>query len=128
MLAKQTPATRPLLPPSPQPPPTQLAQLTPILCTLPPWPQGGQFLRAVAERCQHLGPRMHTLVTMGGQHQGVANVPGCWEPEGGGAPSASFYCRVMQARWALCGCRRLGAGAGWMAAGAATGRCRRRAS
>lgn len=101
--------------------------------------QGGQFLRAVAERCQHLGPRMHTLVTMGAlqglgtgsgdsnvapssvraavcqgckrslstaayscaagaQHQGVANVPGCWEPEGGGAPSSSFYCRMMQAR------------------------------
>lgn len=59
-------------------------------------PQGGQFMRAVAERCQHVGPKMHTLVTMGAQHQGVANVPGCWEPGGGGAPSASFYCRTMQ--------------------------------
>ncbi|KAI7840948.1 hypothetical protein COHA_005378 [Chlorella ohadii] len=58
--------------------------------------QGGQFMRAVAERCQHVGPKMHTLVTMGAQHQGVANVPGCWEPGGGGAPSASFYCRTMQ--------------------------------
>ncbi|PRW45157.1 Palmitoyl- thioesterase 1 [Chlorella sorokiniana] len=58
--------------------------------------QGGQFLRAVAERCQHMGPLMHTLVTMGAQHQGVANVPGCWEPGGGSAPSASFYCRMMQ--------------------------------
>ncbi|EFJ40725.1 hypothetical protein VOLCADRAFT_84379 [Volvox carteri f. nagariensis] len=40
--------------------------------------QGGQFLRAVAERCQHTGgPLMRTLVTMGAQHQGVMNVPGC---------------------------------------------------
>lgn len=40
--------------------------------------QGGQFLRAVAERCQHTGgPRMSTLVTMGAQHQGIMNVPGC---------------------------------------------------
>ncbi|PNH12249.1 Palmitoyl-protein thioesterase 1, partial [Tetrabaena socialis] len=40
--------------------------------------QGGQFLRAVAQRCQHTGgPRMRTLVTLGGQHQGVSNVPGC---------------------------------------------------
>ncbi len=31
---------------------------------------GGQFLRGVVQRCQHLGPRMHTLVTMGAQHQG----------------------------------------------------------
>jgi palmitoyl-protein thioesterase len=42
--------------------------------------QGGQFLRAVAQRCQHLGPgggwRMHTLVTMGSQHQGIMDVPG----------------------------------------------------
>eukprot|EP00198_Chlamydomonas_reinhardtii_P009607 XP_001698944.1 predicted protein [Chlamydomonas reinhardtii] len=39
--------------------------------------QGGQFLRAVAERCQHTGPRMHTLITLGAQHQGVMNAPGC---------------------------------------------------
>ncbi|KXZ55785.1 hypothetical protein GPECTOR_2g1335 [Gonium pectorale] len=39
--------------------------------------QGGQFLRAVAQRCQHTGPRMRTLVTLGAQHQGVMNVPGC---------------------------------------------------
>ena len=34
---------------------------------------GGQFMRAVVERCQGTEangrPRMHTLVTMGGQHQ-----------------------------------------------------------
>eukprot|EP00803_Ostreobium_quekettii_P007549 evm.model.scf_2008.3 EVM.evm.TU.scf_2008.3 scf_2008:13741-17931(-) len=50
--------------------------------------QGGQFLRAVVEYCQHNGPKMHVLVTMGGQHQGVANVPGC-EKE-------SAWCWLMQ--------------------------------
>ena len=40
------------------------------LLSLCPASQGGQFLRAVAERCQHLGPRMHTLVTMGAQRGG----------------------------------------------------------
>ena len=38
-------------------------------------PAGGQFLRAVAQRCRHAGPPMRTLVTMGGQHQGVYNLP-----------------------------------------------------
>ena len=33
--------------------------------------------QAVVERCQHLGPKVHTLITMGSQHQGVANIPGC---------------------------------------------------
>ena len=32
---------------------------------------GGLFLRAVAERCQHTGPKMRTLVTLGSPHQGV---------------------------------------------------------
>lgn len=39
--------------------------------------QGGQFLRAVVERCQHTGPKMRVLVTMGAQHEGISNVPGC---------------------------------------------------
>ncbi|CAD7696417.1 unnamed protein product [Ostreobium quekettii] len=39
--------------------------------------QGGQFLRAVLQRCQHTGPRMHKLVTLGSQHEGVQNMPGC---------------------------------------------------
>ncbi|PSC70395.1 palmitoyl-thioesterase 1 [Micractinium conductrix] len=56
--------------------------------------QGGQFMRAVVQRCQHLGPRAHTLVTMGAQHQGVMSVPGCPEPassggDGGGNGSTS---------------------------------------
>ena len=32
---------------------------------------GGLFLRAVAETCQHTGPQMKTLVTLGSPHQGI---------------------------------------------------------
>lgn len=40
--------------------------------------QGGQFLRALVERCQHkAGPKAATLVTLGAQHMGVQNAPGC---------------------------------------------------
>lgn len=56
---------------------------------------GGQFLRAVAQRCQGRGyPRMGVLVTMGGQHQGVMNVPECWNPSFNMTPSA--LCAAMQ--------------------------------
>ncbi|EFN56412.1 hypothetical protein CHLNCDRAFT_35163 [Chlorella variabilis] len=55
--------------------------------------QGGQFLRAVAQRCQHLGPSMHSLVTVGAQHQGVMAVPGCLQ---GGDANSTLYCRIMQ--------------------------------
>ncbi|XP_001977411.2 palmitoyl-protein thioesterase 1 isoform X1 [Drosophila erecta] len=37
--------------------------------------QGGQFLRAVAERCPN--PPMRTLITLGGQHQGIFGLPMC---------------------------------------------------
>ncbi|XP_071531238.1 palmitoyl-protein thioesterase 1 isoform X2 [Panulirus ornatus] len=37
--------------------------------------QGGQFLRAVAERCPE--PVMHNLITFGGQHQGIFGLPSC---------------------------------------------------
>jgi len=37
--------------------------------------QGGQFLRAYVERCNN--PPVYNLVTMGGQHQGVADIPTC---------------------------------------------------
>lgn len=37
--------------------------------------QGGQFLRAVAQRCPN--PPMVNLVTFGGQHQGVYGLPRC---------------------------------------------------
>uniref|UniRef100_UPI00398E7562 palmitoyl-protein thioesterase 1 n=1 Tax=Pristiophorus japonicus TaxID=55135 RepID=UPI00398E7562 len=37
--------------------------------------QGGQFLRAVAQRCP--SPAMVNLITFGGQHQGVYGLPHC---------------------------------------------------
>ncbi|XP_034240708.1 palmitoyl-protein thioesterase 1-like [Thrips palmi] len=37
--------------------------------------QGGQFLRAVAQRCP--SPPMKVLVSLGGQHQGVYGLPHC---------------------------------------------------
>uniref|UniRef100_A0A6M2DWE0 Palmitoyl-protein thioesterase 1 n=1 Tax=Xenopsylla cheopis TaxID=163159 RepID=A0A6M2DWE0_XENCH len=37
--------------------------------------QGGQFLRALVQRCP--GPRMHNLITLGSQHQGVFGAPFC---------------------------------------------------
>ncbi len=37
--------------------------------------QGGQFLRAYIERFNN--PPVHNLVTFGGQHMGVVDVPGC---------------------------------------------------
>lgn len=37
--------------------------------------QGGQFLRAIAQRCPT--PRMNNLITLGGQHQGVFGLPDC---------------------------------------------------
>eukprot|EP01002_Notosolenus_urceolatus_P006540 NODE_2746_length_1048_cov_46.436436_g2292_i0.p2 GENE.NODE_2746_length_1048_cov_46.436436_g2292_i0~~NODE_2746_length_1048_cov_46.436436_g2292_i0.p2 ORF type:complete len:295 (+),score=87.00 NODE_2746_length_1048_cov_46.436436_g2292_i0:71-955(+) len=36
--------------------------------------QGGQFLRAAVQRC---GLPITNLITFGGQHQGVADIPGC---------------------------------------------------
>jgi palmitoyl-protein thioesterase len=39
--------------------------------------QGGQFMRAVIQRCQHIGPKANLLITLGSQHQGVMNAPGC---------------------------------------------------
>jgi len=37
--------------------------------------QGGQFLRGIAQKC--VGPQMKTLVSIGGQHQGVYGLPKC---------------------------------------------------
>lgn len=37
--------------------------------------QGGQFLRAVAQRCPQ--PPMKVLVSVGGQHQGIFGLPKC---------------------------------------------------
>jgi len=49
--------------------------------------QGGQFLRAVQQRCQELG--MKNLVTVGAQHQGVFGLPNC--------PGENIYfCDIMR--------------------------------
>ncbi|KAF9363015.1 hypothetical protein BGX34_005057 [Mortierella sp. NVP85] len=49
--------------------------------------QGGQFLRAYVQRCND--PPVHNLITVGSQHGGVADIPGCIEP--------SISCKLMRA-------------------------------
>jgi palmitoyl-protein thioesterase len=61
--------------------------------------QGGQFMRAVVERCQggkHGGARMHTLVTMGAQHQGIYNLPNCGTNEDDPGDEPSGMCLTIQ--------------------------------
>ena len=69
---------------------------------------------------------MHSLVTVGAQHQGVMAVPGCLQ---GGDANSTLYCRIMQARtaaWAVgpppclrpCGLDGPGSGASSHSAGA----------
>ncbi|KAG0069887.1 hypothetical protein BGZ89_001901 [Linnemannia elongata] len=41
--------------------------------------QGGQFLRAYVQRCND--PPVHNLVTVGSQHGGVSDIPGCVNPD-----------------------------------------------
>eukprot|EP00798_Chlamydomonas_sp_ICE-L_P020704 gene20704-27508_t len=66
--------------------------------------QGGQFMRAVVERCNHLGPKAKTLITVGAQHQGISNIPGCMPPSLGehetsleDVKAVGGTCQVMQA-------------------------------
>ena len=63
--------------------------------------QGSQFMRAVVQRCGG-GERpgdgrlnVKRLVTMGGQHAGVSDLPGCVAYEGNATLSA--YCRAAEA-------------------------------
>lgn len=51
--------------------------------------QGGQFLRSLAQSFPE--PRMHTLITLGSQHMGVARLPPCSEGD--------FLCKASE--WAL---------------------------
>jgi palmitoyl-protein thioesterase len=62
--------------------------------------QGGQFLRAVVQRCGHRLPRVHSLITLGGQHQGVANTPGCSVDLTGAAAKACTAMQLLLARGA----------------------------
>ncbi|RHZ86097.1 hypothetical protein Glove_54g14 [Diversispora epigaea] len=47
--------------------------------------QGGQFIRAYVQRCND--PPVHNLITMGAQHAGVSELPGCEKTDG--------LCRLM---------------------------------
>ncbi|KAF9957020.1 hypothetical protein BGZ72_002258 [Mortierella alpina] len=49
--------------------------------------QGGQFLRAYIQRCND--PPVHNLVTVGSQHGGVSDIPGCVQVE-------DASCRLMR--------------------------------
>lgn len=53
--------------------------------------QGGQFLRAVAQRCPH--PPMKSLISLGGQHQGVYGLPRC--------PGKSSICSMVRSLLAM---------------------------
>jgi len=48
--------------------------------------QGGQFLRAVAQRCP--SPKMNNLISIGGQHQGVYGFPKC--------PASTSICNAVR--------------------------------
>jgi len=48
--------------------------------------QGGQFLRAIAQRCPN--PPMKNLISIGGQHQGVYGFPRC--------PGSEVLCNTMR--------------------------------
>jgi palmitoyl-protein thioesterase len=48
--------------------------------------QGGQFLRAVAQRCPN--PPMKNFISVGGQHQGVYGLPKC--------PASAAICNVVR--------------------------------
>merc|ERR1712059_30278 len=49
--------------------------------------QGGQFLRAVAQRCPN--PPMKNLITFGAQHQGVFGFPNC-------PGEMNFFCDIVR--------------------------------
>ena len=57
---------------------------------------GGQFMRAVAQRCRHNGPPMRTLITVGAQHQGVYNLPQCGTDEADPSSKPSSACLAIQ--------------------------------
>eukprot|EP00842_Homolaphlyctis_polyrhiza_P000716 jgi/Hompol1/1645/HPOL_001500-RA len=54
--------------------------------------QGGLFLRAAIQRCSSLPP-VHTLITLGSPHAGVADAPNCENPSD---PSCSFVRTVIR--------------------------------
>jgi len=71
-----------------------------FLTTPPPPPPSAYCTQAVVERCAHKLPPIHTLITLGGQHQGVANTPGCSTDLTGVAATACSAMQVLLARGA----------------------------
>ncbi|MEW5302636.1 MAG: hypothetical protein WDW38_008045 [Sanguina aurantia] len=58
--------------------------------------QGGQFMRAVVQRCQHtFEGKVVKLITLGAQHQGVSNVPGCATVRDTAATSTCFLMQEL---------------------------------
>lgn len=67
----------------------------PILSTAPAidavgFSQGGQFLRGYIERCGHWAPKVRSLITFGGQHNGIAEFQSCKGP-------TDFVCHAANA-------------------------------
>eukprot|EP00882_Tetradesmus_deserticola_P022691 GHRQ01024629.1.p1 GENE.GHRQ01024629.1~~GHRQ01024629.1.p1 ORF type:complete len:209 (-),score=45.53 GHRQ01024629.1:66-692(-) len=56
--------------------------------------------QAVVQRCGHTQPPVHSLITLGGQHQGVANTPGCSVDLTGAAAKACTAMQLLLARGA----------------------------
>lgn len=56
--------------------------------------------QAVVQRCGRRLPPVHSLITLGGQHQGVANTPGCSVDLTGAAAKACTAMQLLLARGA----------------------------
>lgn len=56
--------------------------------------------QAVVQRCGRRLPPIHSLITLGGQHQGVANTPGCSVDLTGAAAKACTAMQLLLARGA----------------------------
>ena len=52
--------------------------------------QGGQILRAIAQRCPN--PPMRNLISLGGQHQGVYGLPHCF----GDTNQTNYLCNLVR--------------------------------
>ena len=53
-------------------------------------------MRAGAQRCPAAGPPIRTLITMGGQHQGIYNLPQCGTDERDPHEKPTSACLMIQ--------------------------------